>query len=103
MGFRVHPSLRILRPHAAVTFCGYNAAMDRKPAPDEWKAIAFFAMAAIGAIAGMGAIIEMTWWSPGPFAVAFVTIVSLRLIYSGVSMFSRWSDPRNAKRPPESD
>ena len=81
----------------------YNPGMENKLTPDEMKkAIAFFVMMGISTIAGLCAIVEMTYWSAGPFTCAFLTIFVLRGMYSAISMFNRWTDPRYAKKPKSS-
>lgn len=85
--------------HIRAGIGGYNPAMEKKPTPEMKKAIAFFAMMGISTIAAVCAIVEMKFWSAGPFTAAFLTILVLRGMYSAISIFSRWTDPRYARKP----
>lgn len=58
-------------------------------------------LALIGAsiAVGIGAIIEMTFWSTYRLFAALLAIAGLRVVYGIVSIFAEWTDPRNAKPP----
>jgi len=68
---------------------------------DDWKTAGFVALVAITIVAAICAIVEMTFWQAGPFTGAMFLIVVIRSIYTMLSRFIDFLDPRRAKRPPD--